>query len=315
MKIGILGGTFDPVHNGHIYLAKKVCAKLRLDKIIFIPSYLPPHKKGAKVTSARHRFNMLKLAIQANKQFKISDMEIRRKGRSYSVETLRRLRKKYGAKAELFFIVGSDSLKELNKWKNLKEILTLCRFVVVERPGFKVSKPPKGFIFLKIGAKDISATDIRGKIKSDRPLNSFLPDSVKRYVYRYKLYGVLAGFLFILLGNGLIYASQDNNPAGTIMKSQEIIEKEKTLREKLDKNEKMYLKKAIVTGATLIDKEKIKETLKPFKNHWISKNDIQLILDSISSIYKDKGYSDKIEEISYRINKSTLTIKVKEITD
>ncbi len=190
MKIGILGGTFDPVHYGHIYLAKKVYLKLRLDKIIFIPSYLPPHKKGVKVTSARHRFNMLKLAIQGDKKFKISDMEIRRKGRSYSVETLRRLRKKYGAKAELFFITGSDSLKEINKWKNLKEILSLCRFVIVERPGFNHSNPPKGFIFLKIGAKDISATDIRRKIKSDKPLNNFLPGLVKHYISRYELYGI-----------------------------------------------------------------------------------------------------------------------------
>ncbi|MCX5693220.1 MAG: nicotinate-nucleotide adenylyltransferase [Candidatus Omnitrophica bacterium] len=312
MRIGILGGTFDPAHKGHIYLAKKACAKLRLDKIIFIPSYLPPHKKGVKVTPAKDRFNMLKLAMQDNKKFKISDMEIRRRGRSYSVETLRRLRKKYGKKAELFFITGSDSLKELNKWKNLKEILTLCRFVVVERPGFKTSKPPKGFIFLKISAKDISATDIRGRIKSDKPLNNFLPDSVKRYIYRYKLYGVLAGLLFILLGNGLIYAGQDNSPAGTIIKSQEMIEREKTLREKLDKNEKMHLKKAIVTGVTLIDKEKIKEIIDPFKNHWISKNDIQLILDSITAAYKEKGYADKLGRISYKIRKTTLNIIITE---
>lgn len=188
VKIGILGGTFDPVHNGHIYLAKKVCVKLRLDKIIFIPSYLPPHKKGVKVTSARHRFNMLKLAIQGNKKFKISDMEIKRKGRSYSVETLRRLRKRYGAAAELFFITGSDSLKELNKWKNLKEILTLCRFVVVERPGFKASKHPKGSIFLKISAKDISATEIRSKIGANKPLNRLMPAAVETYIYKYILY-------------------------------------------------------------------------------------------------------------------------------
>ena len=182
MRIGILGGTFDPVHNGHIYLAKKVCAKLRLDKIIFIPSYLPPHKKGVKVTPARHRFNMLKLAIQGNKKFKISDMEIRRRGRSYSVETLRRLRKKYGKKAELFFIAGSDSLKELNKWKNLEEILSLCKFVIVERPGFRVKKAPESFILLKINAKDISATDIRERIKSGNSISPLIPAAVKRYV-------------------------------------------------------------------------------------------------------------------------------------
>ena len=117
MRIGILGGTFDPVHNGHIYLAKKVCQRLKLSKIIFIPAYIPPHKKGTKVTQARHRHNMLKLAIRGNKIFKISDMEIKRKGRSYSVQTLRQLRKRYGQKAEIFFITGSDSLQELDKWK------------------------------------------------------------------------------------------------------------------------------------------------------------------------------------------------------
>jgi nicotinate-nucleotide adenylyltransferase len=188
MRIGILGGTFDPVHNGHIYLAEKSCAKLRLDKIIFIPSYLPPHKKGVKVTSARHRFNMLKLAIHGNKKFKISDMEIRRRGRSYSVETLRRLRKKYGQKAELFFITGSDSLKELDKWKNLLEILRLCRFVVAERPGFKIKNPPKAFVALKINAKNISATDIRNRIKTNKPLGQLIPSLVKAYVYSKDVY-------------------------------------------------------------------------------------------------------------------------------
>ena len=188
MRIGILGGTFDPVHNGHIYLAKKACRKLSLDKVIFIPTYLPPHKKGVKVTSARHRFNMLKLAIHGNKKFKISDMEIKRKGRSYSVETLRRLRKKYGRKAELFFITGSDSLKELNKWKNLDEILRLCKFVIVERPGFTVKKAPESFMLLRINAKDISATDIRKRIKSGNSIIPLLPAAVKRYIYRYRLY-------------------------------------------------------------------------------------------------------------------------------
>ncbi len=188
MKIGILGGTFDPVHNGHIYLAKKVCAKLRLDKIIFIPSYLPPHKKGIKVTSARHRFNMLKLAIQDNKKFKISDMEIKRGGRSYSVETLRRLRKKYGAKTELFFITGSDSLKEFDKWKNLDEIIRLCKFVIAERPGFRVKKAPENFMLLRINAKDISATAIRSKIGVNKPLNRLVPAAIEAYIYKHSLY-------------------------------------------------------------------------------------------------------------------------------
>jgi len=188
MRIGIFGGTFDPVHNGHIYLARKICQKLSLDKLIFIPTYIPPHKKGIKVTQARHRYNMLKLAVSGNKIFKISDIEIKRKGRSYSVETLRRLRKKYGKKAELFFITGSDSLKELDKWKNLPEILRLCRFVVVERPGFKIKDPPKDFIILKINAKNISSTDIRNRIKANKPLGQLIPGLVEAYIYSRDVY-------------------------------------------------------------------------------------------------------------------------------
>ena len=187
MRIGILGGTFDPVHNGHIYLAKKICQKLSLDKLIFIPTYIPPHKKGIKVTQAKHRYNMLKLAVSGNKIFKLSDMEIKRKGRSYSVETLRRLRKKYGQKTELFFITGSDSLKELDKWKNLPEILRLCKFVIVERPGFKINRNLNGFILLRINAKDISSSDIRNRIES-KPVKSLIPAKVKAYISRHKLY-------------------------------------------------------------------------------------------------------------------------------
>ncbi|MCX5687385.1 MAG: nicotinate-nucleotide adenylyltransferase [Candidatus Omnitrophica bacterium] len=192
MKIGILGGTFDPIHNGHIYLAKKVCQKLKLSKVIFIPAYLPPHKKGIKVTPAKYRYAMLKIALKNSKIFKISDIEIKRRGRSYSVETLRHLRRKYGPKVNLFFITGSDSLEELNKWKNLKEILKLCKFVVVKRPGFSIRKLKKDFIFFKINAKNISARDIRKKIRSGKPISNLMPDVVKNYIYKYKLYGVLS---------------------------------------------------------------------------------------------------------------------------
>jgi nicotinate-nucleotide adenylyltransferase len=188
MRIGILGGTFDPAHNGHIYLAEKVCRKLKLSKIIFIPTYIPPHKKGVRVTPAKYRYDMLKFAITGYKKFKISDMEIKRKGRSYSIETLRRLRRKYGAKADLFFITGSDSLRELGKWKKLEEILKLCKFVVVERPGFKTKNIPEGFIFLKVGAKDISATDIRNGIKTGEDPARFITGKTAAYIRRNKLY-------------------------------------------------------------------------------------------------------------------------------
>ena len=142
MKIGILGGTFDPVHLGHLYLAERVLRKLSLDKIIFIPAYLPPHKKKGNITPAGHRYNMVKISIGENRRFQVSDIELRRKGRSYSVETLRQLRKRYGLSVEIFFITGSDSLNDFDKWRNAKEIIKKYKFVIVKRPHFKVKNVP-----------------------------------------------------------------------------------------------------------------------------------------------------------------------------
>lgn len=188
MKIGILGGTFDPIHLGHIYLAEKALKKLSLGKIIFVPAYLPPHKRGIKITPARHRYNMVKLAIGKKKNFSVSAMELRRKGSSYSVETLRRLKQKYGRSSELFFITGSDSLRELNKWKNIKEVLNLCRFVVVKRPLFGIKNREAGFIVLDIGARDISATNIRRRAGKELPINKLVPKAVEKYIAKNRLY-------------------------------------------------------------------------------------------------------------------------------
>lgn len=188
MRIGLLGGTFDPIHTGHLYLAKKVLDKTSLDKIIFIPTALPPHKVNIKITPAKHRFNMVKLAILNNKKYQASDIEIKRKGSSYSVETLRQLRKRYSNSANIFFITGSDSLQELDKWKNLKEILNLCNFVIVKRPRFAVKAPAKNFIILSINAKDISSTDIRNRIKKGQSISKLVPKKVRDYIKRHRLY-------------------------------------------------------------------------------------------------------------------------------
>ncbi len=189
MRIGILGGTFNPIHLGHLYLARKVLAKLSLKEIIFIPTYLPPHKKNTAITEIRHRYSMVRRAIAGNRSFEVSDIEIKRKGRSYSVETLRQIRKRHGDSAEIFFITGSDSLKELDSWKGLKEILMLSRFVIVKRPGFAIKNISRDFIMLDVDAKDISASSIRKMIKKGEPISGVVPKEVVSYIKRHGLYG------------------------------------------------------------------------------------------------------------------------------
>ncbi len=188
MKIGLLGGTFDPIHLGHLHLAKKIRDRLCLDKVIFIPTNLPPHKKDIRVTKARHRYDMVRLAIESYKRFEVSDVELKRKGRSYSVETLRHFRKRYGSRAEIFFITGSDSLTALDKWKNLRRILRLCKFIVIKRPGFKIRGSSGEFIVLDIDAKDISSTKIRDRIRNGRDIRDFVPKKVAKYIQKHDLY-------------------------------------------------------------------------------------------------------------------------------
>ncbi|MDD5501774.1 MAG: nicotinate (nicotinamide) nucleotide adenylyltransferase, partial [Candidatus Omnitrophica bacterium] len=122
MKIGVIGGTFNPVHIGHLILAEEAREKLGLDKVILIPTAMPPHKDASGIAPAEDRLKMLKLSVKGNKFFSVSDMEIRRRGRSYTIDTLRELKRRF-ARDEIYFIIGSDLLKYLNEWKDLGQIL------------------------------------------------------------------------------------------------------------------------------------------------------------------------------------------------
>ncbi|MDP3142428.1 MAG: nicotinate-nucleotide adenylyltransferase, partial [Candidatus Omnitrophota bacterium] len=142
MKIGILGGTFNPLHVGHLAIAEAIRDKINLDKVIFVPSYIPPHKSKIKLAAAGMRFKMVKAGIKGNPNFSVSDSEIIRQGKSYSVDTLRYFRKLYRRKAKLYFIIGADSLPELKTWREIRAILKLARFVVVNRPGYAIKNLP-----------------------------------------------------------------------------------------------------------------------------------------------------------------------------
>ncbi|MDD5166153.1 MAG: nicotinate-nucleotide adenylyltransferase [Candidatus Omnitrophica bacterium] len=187
MKIGILGGTFNPVHLGHLILAEEIREKLKLDKIIFVPTYLPPHKDNTDIAEARHRYTMVKLAIKSNKFFLASDIEIKRDGRSYTIDTIKEFNKKY-AKDELYFVIGSDLLKYLDEWKDLNEIIKMVKFIAATRPGYPLQNLPAYISTVPIRAVDISGFEIRSAVKEGRSFRYLVPDSVFKYINRERLY-------------------------------------------------------------------------------------------------------------------------------
>ena len=188
-KVGIFGGTFDPIHLGHLITAQSVKELRNLEKIIFIPAFISPHKSDVKTSSAEDRLNMIKLAVDAIPFFDYSDIEIRKGGVSYSVDTLRELKKRY---SELEFIIGYDNIFTFNTWKEPDEILELAKIIVLKR---KSSHPPQfedkyyhQAVFVQTRGIEISATDIRERVKNGMPINFLVPPSVMKYIYKNKLY-------------------------------------------------------------------------------------------------------------------------------
>ena len=163
MRLGIFGGSFNPVHAGHLKLAATAFSELNLNEVIFVPSNHTPLKNSKEILPASQRLGFLKKALSHFPYFRVSDCEIRRKGVSYTVDTLKAFRRKFGTEARLFFLCGADTLKNLSRWKSLKEVLKLCRFVVMSRPGTKVKDLPEGVFYLPFDALSISATEIRRK--------------------------------------------------------------------------------------------------------------------------------------------------------
>lgn len=197
-KIGIMGGTFDPIHYGHLVAAEMARAEFKLDKVLFIPTGTPPHKDRRDISDAELRFEMVKLAIQDNPAFDISALEIERKGPSYTVETLRVLRRMW-PDHELYFITGSDALLEIFSWREAEAIFTMIEFIGAARPGFDASDfflkvqrehpETQGKIhYLEVPALAISSTDIRARVRRGEPIRYLLPEPVRLYLEQRRLY-------------------------------------------------------------------------------------------------------------------------------
>jgi len=186
-RIGVFGGTFNPIHYGHLVLAEQAYEKLNLDRVLFIPSFKPPHKSSQNIAEARHRFEMVKIAIKANRRFQLSDIEIKRQGRSYLVDTLRQLSSIY-PNAQLFFISGSDTAGQMAKWKSIEEVLSLARFILAKRPGYQLKKYSNKISVISITELDISSSMIRRRIRMGKSVNYLMPPAVIKYIQRNKLY-------------------------------------------------------------------------------------------------------------------------------
>lgn len=188
MKVGILGGSFNPIHIGHLILADEVRQKLELDKVFFIPVYLPVHKEAKDLLPAQERLRMVKLALKGNPYFEALDLEAKRKGKSYTIDTLRGLRQSYPEVKKFFFIVGSDAIGYLDSWKDIDEVMKLAKFVVASRPNYPLKNLTKNILPLAIESVDISGYRLRQRLKNNESVRYYLPQEVYHYIIKKGFY-------------------------------------------------------------------------------------------------------------------------------
>lgn len=222
MDIGIFGGTFNPIHNGHLIVAEQIRERFNLARIYFVPSSVPPHKEGP-ILPGRHRMNMVRLATDSNPRFYFSSVEVDRGGDSYTIDTICEIRRKFGEGHNLYFIIGADAFKDISTWKDCHSLLNACKFIVISRPGVNLKKAQTDtsslladlkldlvskrigkrkasedsynietsqadIFFVPVPQIDISSTRIRSLVKEGRSVHYQIPDAVEMYIKRNGLY-------------------------------------------------------------------------------------------------------------------------------
>jgi nicotinate-nucleotide adenylyltransferase len=204
-RIGILGGTFNPVHYAHLAIAEEVYCALNLTRVLFVPAGQPPHKLGEQITSVEHRVAMLELAIRANPHFSLSLIDVERTGPSYTVDTLRLLRRAWGPGVAFYFVVGGDSLKDLPTWYDPAGIIAQATIVALVRPGYadvsaaraklatRLPGVEQRLIAVEGPRMDLSSTELRRRVAAGRPIRYQTPEEVEDYIRRHRLYQKIGG--------------------------------------------------------------------------------------------------------------------------
>lgn len=191
MKIGIYGGTFNPPHIGHLIVAERVCTELSMDKIMFIPSFISPHKQDGESELADHRLAMTKLAVSDNLKFTYSDYEVLKKETSYTINTLEHLKQKYQSDS-FFIIIGMDNYLTFHLWKEPTRVLELATLVVMNRPNYpkQINEVigTKNTLFVDVPNIDISSSDIRRRVKENRSIRYLVPNDVEEYIHTNRLF-------------------------------------------------------------------------------------------------------------------------------
>ncbi len=197
MRLGIMGGTFDPIHFGHLVTAEEALVQFNLDRVLFMPTGHPALKSDQRVTPAEDRYLMTVIATSSNPDFDVSRMEVDRPGLTYTVDTLLALRDEYGPATEIFFITGADAVWDIVGWKDAERIAGLVTFIAATRPGYDLDAAraahevgPNGFRieYIEVPALAISSTDLRARVFAGRPIRYLTPESVGRYIQKRRLY-------------------------------------------------------------------------------------------------------------------------------
>ncbi len=196
-RLALMGGTFDPIHMGHLAVAQSVCEELRFEKIIFIPDFIPPHKQKQEFSPAQDRLAMLQLALKGYHRFFLDEMEIKKGGLSYTFQTIEAIRHKH-PEYKLYFLIGADSLGQLSTWYRIKDLLEEVRFVVARRPGYQMKMEEFQYhfgpaamdkiIFVEAAGLNISSTDIRRRVRAGVSITGLVPKAVEGYILSHHLY-------------------------------------------------------------------------------------------------------------------------------